>query len=193
MNSLITIPFHGDMLWAVERDGFQYVAIKSISERLGLSWGSQWNRLQRDPILSEGVFVMKMPSPTGGPQETTCLRLDLVNGWLFGIDDSRVREESRELVLMYKRECYRALFDHFYAKATAPHATVIDPGQPPEQIRDLQFALSIVRETRQSYGVKAAQQMWLKHTALPTVPAMFEPQAQPTLFEYAAANQQVTA
>lgn len=71
-------------------------------------------------------------------------------------------------------------------------AQVIDPGQPPEQVRDMALCLSLVRETRQDFGRKAAQQMWLKHTNLPTVPAMFEPQQQMTLFEYAA-SQQVTA
>jgi hypothetical protein len=75
-----------------------------------------------------------------------------------------------------------------YERGAAPRATVIEPAEPPEQVLDLSGSLSLVRETRQSFGVAAAQQMWLKHTTLPTVPAMFEPQRQPGLFEYAAAN-----
>jgi hypothetical protein len=61
-----------------------------------------------------------MAVPTaGGPQETTLLRLDLVNGWLFGIEPNMVRADRRERVLDYQRECYRALFQHFYGQALA--------------------------------------------------------------------------
>lgn len=51
-------------------------------------------RINRDPVLAEGILVMGMPSP-GGMQETTCLRLDLVHGWLFTIDESRVASGLR--------------------------------------------------------------------------------------------------
>ena len=63
-------------------------------------------------------------------------------------------------------------------------ATVIPPNDPPDEVRDMALNLRTVTETRQSWGVKSAQQMWLR-LGLPTVPAMFEPQSQPTLFEYA--------
>lgn len=59
----------------------------------------------------------------GGSQETFCLRLDLVHGWLFTIDESRVKdEETRQRVLSYKRECYAVLFRHFHG------ATKVAPG-----------------------------------------------------------------
>lgn len=65
--------------------------------------------------------------------------------------------------------------------------TVIDRGDPPEEIADRSLNLRTVTETRQSFGNKASQQMWFK-LGLPTVPAMFEPQAQPTLFDYSNAT-----
>lgn len=61
-------------------------------------------------------------------------------------------------------------------------STVIPPSEPPEQVRDLNTNLRTVTETRQTWGVKSAQQMWLK-LGMPTVPAMFEPQQQPSLFD----------
>jgi len=85
---IITVDFRQDVLFAVERDDGVFVAVKPISEALGLKWHGQWERLNRDTILSEGIRVMGIPS-VGGVQETVCLRLDLVNGWLFGIANGR--------------------------------------------------------------------------------------------------------
>ncbi len=34
---------------------------------------------------------MQVPT-AGGHQETVCLPLEYLNGWLFGIDDRRVKE-----------------------------------------------------------------------------------------------------
>ncbi len=70
----------------------------------------------------------------------------------------------------------------------SPDATVIDQGKPAEQVLDASQELKLVNTACRVYGVKAAQQMWLKHTSLPTVPAMFEPQQQPSLFDYSTAN-----
>lgn len=112
MARIVTVDFRDDTLFAVERDDGVFVALKPICDRLGLAWGSQYNRLMRDTILAEGIFIMKMPLP-GGAQEMTCLRLELVNGWLFGIDESRVKPELHEAVLTYKRECYAVLAARF--------------------------------------------------------------------------------
>ena len=70
-----------------------FVALKPICDSMGLPWNRQRRRIQRDPILSEGGTMVVLPSP-GGAQETLCLKLELINGWLFTIDESRVKEPS---------------------------------------------------------------------------------------------------
>ena len=55
-----------------------------------------------------------------------------------------------------------------------------------EEIRDLGMDLRIVTECRQTWGNRAAQQMWVKLRHLPTVPVMFEDPAQTSLFSYTA-------
>lgn len=69
----------------MERDDGVYVALKPICDSLGLAWASQFQRVKDDPVLSEGITTIVIPSP-GGAQETTCLKLELVNGWLFKVD-----------------------------------------------------------------------------------------------------------
>ncbi len=46
-------------------------------------------------------------------QSMLCLPLDMLNGWLFGINADCVKPEIRETVLRYQRECYRVLADAF--------------------------------------------------------------------------------
>lgn len=121
------VPFHDDTLFAVETDAGILVAIKPIAVRLGLDWKSQRNRISRDLVLSEGKAIMTLPS-AGGMQETTLLRLELVNGWLFGIDTRRVKPEKRDAIITYQRECHRVLFEHFHDKAVAAVAgSTADP------------------------------------------------------------------
>lgn len=110
------IAFYEDEVVAVRvEDGTVYVPIRPICSLLGVRWGSQYERIQRDPILSEmtrGVLVTRTPKQ-GGSQEMTCLPLDMMHGWLFGIQSSRVKPEVREKLLTYQRECYRVLADAF--------------------------------------------------------------------------------
>lgn len=180
---IVTVDFRNDTLFAAERDDGVYIAVTPICTTLGLAPQRQRERIQKDPILSEGGTVVVLPSP-GGMQETYCLRLDLVNGWLFTIDESRVKdEETRQKVLSYKRECYAVLFQHFYGKTmSARGATIIEP-QADAETNDSD-KLRKVNEARHVFGHRAAAELWF-HLGLPIVPAMLHDPRQFTLDDYA--------
>ena len=125
---VITINFCGDVLYAVGRPAGVVVAIKPICQALGLAWTKQLQRIKRDSIMVEGMTMMVIPS-VGGAQETICLRIDLINGWLFGIDETRVKDDAiRQRVRDYKRNCYRVLFEHFQARLDCEPAADTVPG-----------------------------------------------------------------
>lgn len=115
-----TVLFYEDDVTAViiDADGRRqvYIPLRSICDRLGLDWSAQTRRINRDEILAEevlGVAVMTTPSPDGrggGIQEMLCLPLEMLNGWLFGINASRVNNDIRPALLRYQRECYRVLY-----------------------------------------------------------------------------------
>lgn len=106
------VPFHGMSLTALQVDGAPYVAIRPICDALGLNWSSQRKRILRDPELKSGVVMMATPS-AGGAQKTILLPLNLLNGWLFGVEVARVRADLRERMNWYRRECYDVLARHF--------------------------------------------------------------------------------
>lgn len=134
---LASVDFHGHSLTVVTTaSGEHLVAMKPICEAIGLDWKSQYSRIQRNQVLKEGMVVMTTPS-AGGDQETTCLPLDYLNGWLFGVDASRVRPEIRERLVQYQRECFAALAAYWQqGEAVNPRAALGDaPAEPVVPIR----------------------------------------------------------
>lgn len=58
-------------------------------------------------------------------REVVTLPLEYLNGWLFAIQADRVKKEFRDRALTYQRECYQALFRHFYpVQPTQPRITM---------------------------------------------------------------------
>lgn len=175
MNKIMTVNFHGAELYGFELGGIVFIALKPIVAGMGLNWSGQEQRVKRDPVLREGICMTHMPG-RGGPQDTICLRLDLLHGWFFTIDSTRVKPSLRERVEVYQRECYRVLYRHFAGDSDAAKQAYES-----ESLR-----VRMVAEARQTFGERAAAQLWHK-LELPYVPAMAVPLAQGDLFEWAAA------
>ncbi|MEO1102354.1 MAG: phage antirepressor N-terminal domain-containing protein [Pseudomonadota bacterium] len=181
MGNIVTVDFRGDQLCAFERDDGVFVALRPIVEAMGLNWSGQLQRLRRDTILSEGVCIMHTPLVLGGDQEAVCLKLELVNGWLLTIDDSRIKDdEIRERVLTYKRECYKVLFDHFYKGARRPEEIDVEPDDARKA--PVGERLKQVTEARHTFSTGAAREMWFK-LGLPVTPSMLKADPQPDFFE----------
>jgi len=116
------VVFYDDMITAVlvKEKGEQeiYVPIRQICQLLGVSYQGQIRRINDDPVLSKqvkGVNVTLTPSGDrgGGAQETNCLSLDYLNGWLFGINAKRVKAEVRDRLILYQERCYKVLAEAF--------------------------------------------------------------------------------
>jgi hypothetical protein len=113
------IDFYGDELLGVliEQAGERriYVPIRPICRYLGLDWSGQRQRIMRDEVLADEtrLVVVTPTNPQGGDPETLALPLDLLPGWLFGVSSARVKPELKARIVLYKRECYRRLWDAF--------------------------------------------------------------------------------
>jgi hypothetical protein len=108
------VVFYEDTIMAVRlADGEIYIPVKPICELLGVDWGGQYRRIQRDPVLAEELQRIDVTSTRRGTQPMMCLPLDYISGFLFGLNADRVKPEFRERVLRYQRECYRVLAEAF--------------------------------------------------------------------------------
>lgn len=137
------IPFRNQEVLSVTKEGKHYIVPKQICENLQIDWSSQKKRIERDTVLSEGMVVMTIPS-AGGDQETSCLPIEYLNGWLFGIDDSRVKAEIRDDVISCKKECYLVLYEYFQKGAS------IDINRLEEDIELQDFLYRKIRQARTS-------------------------------------------
>jgi len=159
--SIIAVPFQNDTLIAIEREDGIYIAIRPICERLGLNWSGQFLRIKRHAILSEAVCMTQTPFTRHG-QEETCLKLDYLNGWLMGIDASRVKPAVRDALIEYQRECHRVLFEHFFRKTKARGASDAARAQRAAlaerqaRVNEMQAATSMLETIRRSVGPRAA-------------------------------------
>ncbi|WP_368737584.1 phage antirepressor N-terminal domain-containing protein [Oceanospirillum sediminis] len=64
--------------------------------------------------LNSVTSMMEATAIDGKSYNYICLPLSYLNGWLFGIDDKRIKNEAtRRRVIQYKQECYQALSDYW--------------------------------------------------------------------------------
>lgn len=96
-----------------------YVPVRPLCDFLGVAWTAQRRRLMDDPVLAQEVVGAILETP-GGPQEMLCIPLDMLNGWLFSINANRVKEDIRDRLRRYQRECYRVLAAAFGATPQPP-------------------------------------------------------------------------
>ena len=183
MGDIVSVNFRGDDLYGFKQDDGVFLAVKPMCEAMGLPWEPQRQRLNRDPVLSKGTFVMKVPFGRGGAQEAVCIKLELVNGFLFGIDSGRIKDDAvRERVIVYQEECYSVLHDHFAGRRRPLIGANED--DEPDTSPSMNERRSLVAEARQTFGAMAARQLWFNQ-GLPVVPAMVaHGQNDPDLFHY---------
>lgn len=126
-----TVVFYDDEITAVvvaQADGERvvYVPLRPICEYLGVSWAGQFERINRDPVLSDVVMSVRVTRTDIDPEskrphtsELAAIPLDYLNGWLFGVNANRVKADVREKLIAYQRDCYRVLARHFTAVSTS--------------------------------------------------------------------------
>lgn len=119
MSTLVeVIPFHDHQIATVREGDAVFVALKPLVEEIGLTWHGQFERVKRHPVLSEGIRVTRIPSG-GGVQESVVMALEMLPGYLATIQSERITDENvRARVILFQREAFRVLFDHFFGGRT---------------------------------------------------------------------------
>ena len=111
-----TIPFYGHELVAVVlEDGTICAVMRYLCDSLQLDMSGQLQRIQRKTALRQGV-VRVWVTTTSGVQDMPALTLKVLPGYLFTIDEHRVKEEAREDVVRFQMECVEALAEYFRRK-----------------------------------------------------------------------------
>jgi len=169
MKNLVPVNFHGAKLYGAKIGGATLIAVKPVVTAMGLSWHGHLERIKRDPVIAEGIRVIRIPSKSG-EQETVCLPLTLIHGWLFTLSSLRIKDlELRQRVQLFQRECYDVLYKHFSGQTLMQ-----SPGYERRSI-------AMVHEARLLFGRRAAAQVW-RSRQLPLAPEMDDAFRQLDLF-----------
>jgi P22_AR N-terminal domain len=151
------VMFHGRPIVAVRLDdGRIVVTLQSLCEGMGLNTQAQVRRIERTEALT-GEVAYPWFETTYGPQEQAALVLDVLPGWLMGVDTRRIKGETHDTILAYQREAYAVLYQHFatHALALPAPASTLAPADPQRagqvaeiaaQLDTLTGAVNLMRE-----------------------------------------------
>ncbi|MDX8818315.1 phage antirepressor N-terminal domain-containing protein [Salmonella enterica] len=125
------VPFNGQQILTAMAAGVAYVAMKPIVENLGMSWGTQQQKLMKQ-LDKFNCIHMNMVAADGKLRKLLCLPLKKLNGWLFSINPEKVRADIRDKLIQYQEECFTVLHD-YWTKGKAENArkkTSVDDRTP---------------------------------------------------------------
>ncbi|EAA4082172.1 antirepressor protein Ant [Salmonella enterica subsp. salamae] len=125
------VPFNGQQIITAMAAGVAYVAMKPIVENLGMSWGTQQQKLMKC-LDKFNCIHMNMVAADGKLRKLLCLPLKKLNGWLFSINPEKVRADIRDKLIQYQEECFTVLYDYWTkGKAENPRKkTSVDERTP---------------------------------------------------------------
>ncbi|EAB3868672.1 phage antirepressor Ant [Salmonella enterica] len=125
------VPFNGQQIITAMAAGVVYVAMKPIVENLGMSWGTQQQKLMKQ-LDKFNCIHMNMVAADGKLRKLLCLPLKKLNGWLFSINPEKVRADIRDKLIQYQEECFTVLHDYWTkGKAENPRKkTSVDERTP---------------------------------------------------------------
>jgi hypothetical protein len=108
-----TIGFVNAVGIRIYENGEKLVPIKPICEALAVDYSSQLQRIKEDPILS--LFVRLNPSigKNGKTYQMQSLPIKYIFSWLIKINSRNVKEEAKEALVKYQKECYDLLYSYF--------------------------------------------------------------------------------
>lgn len=150
------VSFHGRPIVAVRLDdGRIVITLQSLCEGMGLNTQAQVRRAERTEALA-GEVAYPWLETEYGPQEQPALVLDVLPGWLMGVETRRIKGEAHDTILAYQREAYGVLYRHFATRGLAlpapQTAITANPqlagqvAQIVEQIDTLNGAINLMRE-----------------------------------------------
>jgi len=144
--------FYGEVFNTYLTDDRQwYLPLQDICLALGLDANGQRQRIQRDEALSDSLVNIPLETPyqdTTRTREVACLNIRRLPYWLGTIEASRVKEEHRKKIVLYKREFAEAAWAVFRSDMVPPDLLAeMDTHLPPEE-REYLEAMDQMRQVR---------------------------------------------
>lgn len=160
---VLDIPFHRDSVQSVQVDGEPYVVFRPLVESIGLDPDSQMKRLRRKSWAT--TVMMTVVGSNGSQREMTAINLKTLTMWLATIDEDRVNEASRPLVVAYQNEVAEAI-ESYWTKGTVINPRVVEskPQDFSEVISESRLQLDLLKAAE---GLVEPDHLRAKATVVP--------------------------
>lgn len=96
-----------NILATVTADNKCYFSPNHVCEALGIDWGTQYRKIDSDPVLSPTLVKMTIVARDGRNRPFVMLPIEFLSGWLFTI--KKVAPELQAKLNLYRAEGFLAL------------------------------------------------------------------------------------
>lgn len=141
-NQIVAIPFHGQTVQSVEVDGKPHVVFRPLVESIGMDFASQYRRLNGKSWAT--IVKTTTVGADGKNRDMTVIDIRTLTMWLATIDENRVSEEARPLVIAYQSEIADVI-ESYWTQGGA-----INPRATEHQKKALMFELRSQMELAQA-------------------------------------------
>jgi len=113
--AVVIARINGVEILASKRDD-DLVPIRPICELFGIAPNVQIEKLNSNELFNT-VGMLSISTGSDGKQyEMYCLPFEYCLAWMLGINASNVKQEIRDKLIEYQKECVTALKEHFFGK-----------------------------------------------------------------------------
>jgi len=133
-----------------------YLPVRPICTALGIHWAAQYRKIKADEVLLESTRTLRLQT-RGGPQNLVCMDVEAIPMWLAGIEPSRVREDLRDRLIVYKRWVRKVVYEAF-ARETGIE-TAIGAAQAVTPANPDMTSLAHIAQMAEAIATLARQQM----------------------------------
>lgn len=110
-NEVITI--NNKEILVLNEESEKFVAIRPVSEALGVTFKSQLERIKGDIVLSGYLKMKRMPGKNDKKYKMQTIPFECLLPWLSKIRLDNVDESARQELERYQRKFYDLLFESY--------------------------------------------------------------------------------
>lgn len=103
-----------ELVGAISTDDTVYIPLRQFCDHLSIDWSAQYRRTNRHGFYSDHVATVSMEAADGRMRDQLCLPLDLIHGWLLGIDPNRVGNlKTAQKLKLFQTVAHKFLYAAF--------------------------------------------------------------------------------
>jgi hypothetical protein len=159
----IVVGTHQIQALVIEKDGFDWIAIKPICAAIGVDHDSQRTKLRNNPQFNCGDITAV--GFDGKSRQMVCLPLRQVTSWLTMINANKVKAEARGPLLSFQEGCQDVLTAAVFGTASGAEVAELKRRIDSVSTQITEFAIALAHEKRMRLAAEEKLEQVSRHQA----------------------------